>query len=271
MKLAEKLEYLYFNKIIKPILRLSKLGRTTMKGEADSGLNIDHMYRKRPKGITKIGKLVDNILLNLQAVKATRYKKEIIIKILQNEVANNIILGRNTRVLDVGSGPARYLIELLERLNKESLNKVEILCADSDKYSVHFGRVLAVKKPIRYVKTNVFKMGRLKSFSKKISWIPNVIVSTGFFELQQDSLIKEMIKEVHKYLDKDGLFLFTNLLNNPNKKLMEKIGKKQDGKSWTTYFRKPEQLRLLLLENNFRDVIISVDRWGIYEYCTGRK
>ena len=106
-KIKSQIENFWYKVILKNLLSLSKLGRTSIKGGADSGLNFDHMYRNNPKGITVFGKFVDRVLLNLPSVKATRQRKEVIIKILQNEVANNLILNKKSRILDLASGPAR--------------------------------------------------------------------------------------------------------------------------------------------------------------------
>lgn len=264
----DKIGGFFYTKIIKPVLSISKLGRTTISGQADSGLNIDHMYRNKPKGITRVGKLVDRILLNLPSVKATRYKKDIIIKILSNEIANNILLNRKTKILDVASGPARYLVDFVTSYNQDIL---EILCLDSDKRSINFGRILAGKKPIRYAKANVFHLMHLKMLGKKISWTPNIIVTTGFFELLPDNIFINMLDDVYQHIENNGLTIFTSQADNPSKKLMSKVGKKQDGQSWNIFFRTPEYLRKLMIKVGFRDVIISTDRWGIYEYCTGRR
>ena len=140
-------------------MAISKLGRATMGGQADSGLNIDYMYRNKPKGVTRVGKFVDKILLNLPSVKATRQKKDVIIKILSNEIANNILLHKKTKILDIASGPARYIVDAITSYNQ---NGIEVLCLDSDKRSVNFGKILSGKKPIRYAKANVFKANHLK-------------------------------------------------------------------------------------------------------------
>lgn len=258
----------FYNNILKNVLSLSKLGRTTVKGLADSGLNIDHMYRDRAKGITFAGRLIDSILLNLPSVKATRKKKDIIIKILQNEISNNIILKRKTRILDLASGPARYLVELIDGSNQ---NFVEILCIDADKRSVNFGKTLSGKRPIRFARANVFKAEHLIEFSKKINWLPNIIMTTGFFEMQTDQVVKNLLKEIYQALDSDSLILFTAQASNPSEKLMKNVGKTQSGKPWEMYFRAPEQLREWIINCGFRNVIISLDTWGVYEYCTGRK
>jgi len=250
------------------ILSASKLGNSTVKGQADSGLNIDHMYRKSPKGITFFGRLLDSVLLNLPSVKATRIKKNIITKILQNEVSNNIVLGKKTRIIDLASGPARYLVDLIDKSNYDN---IEALCLDSDKRSINYGKILAHKKPIRYTKANVFKLGMLKHFSEKVHWIPNIIMATGFFELQNDDVVKKFLEDIHKHLDGGGLILFTGQADNPSKKLMKYVGKTQSGGVWELHLRSPEMLRKWLLDIGFRDVIISLDQLGMYEYCTGRK
>jgi len=249
-------------------MSISKLGRTTVKGQADSGLNIDHMYRNDPKGITPIGKLVDRVLLNLPSVQATRYKKNIIGKILLNDISNNIILRKKTRIVDIASGPARYIVDAITSYNE---GNVEVLCLDSDKKSISFGKVIAGKKPMRYAKANVFKLKHLKTFAKKIFWMPNIVIATGFFEILPDEIFEKLLRDIYIHIDKDGLVLFTAQGSNPSKKLMSKIGKKQDGTEWNIYFRTPEYLREIMLKIGFRDVVISIDKWGIYEYCTGRK
>jgi uncharacterized pyridoxamine 5'-phosphate oxidase family protein len=266
--IKDRVENTFYNSIIKRLLSVSKLGRTTMRGEADSGLNIDHMYRNAPKGITRIGKLVDKVLLNLPSVQATRHKKDVIIKILCNDIENNNILNKKTKILDIASGPARYLVDVINSFNKDM---IEVLCLDSDRRSINFGRVLAGKKPIRYTKANVFKLQHLKFLAKRVAWLPNIIITTGFFEMLEDNIFEKMLQDAFKYIEKGGLILFTAQANNPSKKLMHKVGKKHNGKSWNLYFRTPNYLRKKMIDIGFRDVIVSVDNWGMYEYCTGRK
>lgn len=267
-KIRDKLENFWYKTILKNIFSLSKLGRTSIKGQADSGLNFDHMYRNKPKGITSFGKFVDKLLLNLPSVKATRNRKNIIVKILQNEIANNLMLRKKTRILDIASGPARYLIELLDGYKQKD---IEVLCLDRDRRSLRFGKILAGKKPIRYAKIDVFKPKHLKYLAKKINWQPNIILSSGLFEYLEDPPVKNTLKEVFNNIDKDGLFIFISQTNNPSKKLMSKICKTSDGKSWELIYRTPEIFREWLLDTGFKNVIISTDSWGMYEFCTCKK
>ena len=263
-----KIDDFWYTRILKKVLFLSKLGKTSIEGESDSGINFDHMYQNVPNGKNLLGVFIDRVLLNLPSVKATRHRKEIIIKILQNEVANNIVLKRKTRILDIASGPARYLVELLSGYNQD---QIEILCIDKDRKSLNFGKILSKGKPIRYTRADVLKSAHLKRLAKKISWLANIVLISGLFEYKNDSFVKRVLNEVHLCLENDGLFIFVSQVDNPSKKLMSKICMTSEGKRWELAYRKPEIFRKWLLDMGFRNVIVSVDRWGMYEFCTCRK
>lgn len=267
--MKKNFENFWYKVILKNLLSLSKLGRTSIKGSADSGMNFDHMYRNYPKGVNAFGKFVDKLLLNLPSVKATRNRKEIVIKILQNEIENNLFFKKKTKILDVASGPARYIVELLDKHSQH--NNIEVLCIDKDKRSLKFGKILARRKPIRYTKVDVLKTGHLKSFGKRISWLPNIVLISGLLEYKDDNFAKHILKEVYDNIDYDGLFLFISQVDNPSKKLMSKVCLTSEGKKWELVYRKPEVFRKWLLDLGFRNVIVSVDRWGMYEFCTCRK
>jgi len=268
MQLGDKIENFIYQRIIRPFLLLSKLGRTSIKGGADSGLNFDHMYRNKPKGITPFGKFVDKILLNLPSVRATRHRKEIIVEILKNEIDNNILLGRKNKILDVASGPARYLMDVINNFNQD---KIEVICIDRDRRSLNFGKVLAGTKPIRYAKANIFRLGKLKGLSKKIKWFPNIIISSGLFEYLNDKDALKVLKDIYENIDKGGLLIFATQKDNPSKKLMGKVCRTQNGQPWKLVYREPGLLRKWLVDIGFRGVLISVDPWGMYEFCTARK
>lgn len=263
-----KIEDFWYRLILKKIVFLSKLGETSICGEADSGINFDHMYQNIPRGKNLMGAFIDRLLLNLPSVKATRHRKEIIIKILQNEVANNLILGRKIRMLDIASGPARYLVELLGGYAQD---QIEILCIDKDRKSLDFGKILSKGKPIRYAKADVLKSNHLKRLAKRISWAPNVVIISGLFEYKDDAFVKKVLNEVRVSMANEGLFIFVSQVDNPSKKLMGKICTTSEGGRWELVYRKPEVFRKWLLDMGFRDVVISVDNWGMYEFCTCRK
>src|SRR3990167_1055984 len=113
-RILARVEDFFYRVILRNLLKTSKLGYGVVVTGAESGANFEHMYNNKPEGSFIIGRYIDKALLNLPAVHATRGRKEDIKKVLWNEISNNRILGRKTKVLDLASGGARYLRELPE-------------------------------------------------------------------------------------------------------------------------------------------------------------
>jgi SAM-dependent methyltransferase len=239
-----------------------------MFGYADSGINFDHIYRNEARGYTKLGKIIDRLLLNLPAAKATRYRKEKIIEILRKEMKQNMVKGIKTRIVDIASGPARYLVELI---TKEIENNVEVLCLDIDRASLAHGKKIAGTRPILYKKANVLRIGRHhKRLSEKIGWQPNLIVASGFYEYLEDRLVISSLKMIKNSLERGGLLLFITQRDSPNRKLIEKLGITKSGEKWVLFYREPELIKKLLKDIGYNDIGIEVDPWGMYVFYTGR-
>ena len=272
MSMKEIIEDFLYKKVIKNLMLTSRLGRQSVLGEASSGYNFDHMYENKAEGDGPFGKLIDRILLNLPAVKATRNRRLSINKILLNEIANHKVEGKPTRVLDIACGAGRYLLDVSQMLKAKN---IETLGVDFDTKSISRGEALAHKynvpaSSLRFLRGNVFRLQLLKRFGEKIAWEPNIIVSSGLTVYIDDNKISELLKQVYASLDRGGLFLVDSQESNPSRKLMEKVCNTKEG-AWILFYRQPEVWRKWLYQTGFRDIRISRDSWEMYNICTARK
>ncbi len=266
--ISDSFKSIFYYRIVKPLLYTSRLGRRSMFGYADSGLNFDHIYRNTAKGYTRFGILIDRILLNLPSAKATRYRKEKIIEIVNSEIKKNTSKGKKTRIVDLASGPSRYLVELITDKNKDC---VEGLCLDVDRRNLEFGRKLAAGKPLIFKRANVLNLDHYKRLSEKITWVPNLILCSGLYEYLEEDDVKKSLKDVFVSLDKGGFLLFVTQMGNPNRELLEKLGKIRQGKSWVLFYREPGLLRDWMGQAGFSDIDVKIDPWKMYTFCSGRK
>lgn len=270
--MRNKIEDFIYKKVIRGLMLTSRLGRQSVLGEAATGYNFDHMYENKPQGFNLIGGLIDRILLNLPAVRATRNRRATLVKILSNEIENHRVKGITTRIIDIACGAGRYLTDISEVFRGE---KIEIVGVDYDNKSLKLGEALAQrhgvsKSSIRFIKGNVFHLRVLKRFGRNIDWRPNIVVASGLTVYIDDGEVLEMLKQVYEGLDQGGLFLFDSQENNPSRKLMEKVCNTKEG-AWVLYYRSPSVWRKWLSETGFNDVIVSRDQWGMYNLCTARK
>jgi SAM-dependent methyltransferase len=267
--LTTRIDNIIYKKIIKNIMFTSRLGRRTIFGYADSGINFDKIYLNKPKGYSKLGTFVEFVLLNLPAAKATRNRQIQLKKIISNEIRHNQDTDNKTRILNLASGPARYLTELI---NKENEKQVEILCFDNDKNSLRLGKAITSKLSFtRFIKANVLKLDRYKNIGRIRNWYANIILASGFYFYCEDDTVQRSFKEVYDHLENKGLFIFDNLVGNPNKELLARIGITKTGKPWEFYYRKPNQIISWLKTIGFIEIETINDKWNMYIIYKARK
>lgn len=267
--LISAIEDLFYSRIVRPVIFTSRLGRKSMFGYADSGINFDHIYINKAKGYNKFGKAVDRVLLNLPACKATRYRKEKIVKILNEEIKRNMSYGQKTRIVDLASGPARYLVDLI---TDDLKDYVEALCLDIDLHSLSYGKKIAGSRPILYKKSNILKMGsHYKWLSTNIKWQPNIVVASGFYEYINDELAVSTLKLIDGFLRPGGLLLIITQRDSPSRKLIEKVGITKSGKKWLLFYREPALIKKWITEAGYKNIKIEVDPWRMYVFYAARK
>ncbi|MDP3919194.1 MAG: class I SAM-dependent methyltransferase family protein [Candidatus Omnitrophota bacterium] len=264
------IENLFYKKIVRNILLMSKLGRQSVLGQASSGFNFDHMYDNKPQGYYGIGRLIDAILLRLPAVEATRLRKRRLVAMLNKECATLNANGRMARIVDVACGAGRYLVETCEAVNQ----RAQIVGVDCDRLSLKIGKEIAARANIepatlRFVRGNVFKLRHLERLSQSIAWAPNIVLASGLIVYLADEKVRKTFLSIRHTLGQGGLFVFSSQQSNPSRKLMEKVCTTQDG-AWTLFYRQPDVLVTWLKDVGFDSVEFETDEWGMYNIFSAR-
>lgn len=270
-KIAIFIENFYYRVLIKNLLKLSKLGFGFVVTGAEAGTNYEHIYDNKAEGSFVVGKIVDRILLNLTAVQSTRQRKDDVKRSVLNECLNNAVQEKKTKVLDLASGGARYLRELK---NEHNGAVIESLCVDKNKSCVAMGRRLAFVEGVanlRFIVGDIFSASRLKRFSERIDWKPNVVVFSGLFIYFNDDIVKGLLQETFNLLEPGGCVIFTSYERLNTKKLMRKTMATSTGDDWTLYYRKPIFWRKLAYSIGFHDITITEDKWLMNNVICARK
>ncbi len=262
------IEKAFYQKILKPIFFTSRLGRRGIFGHVGDGLFVDYVYRNKPSGYNKMGNIVDRILLNLPVAKATKEKKDRLYSILNAEIGKNILNNKITKIVDLGSGPARYLAELSLGRNREELQSI---CLDIDNSSLKKGKLISMGSPIEYRLGNITKLRRYKKLSQKIGWRPNIVVVSTCYEFLSDGVVRASIEDVYNNLDTGGMLIIVAQVENPSKKLFEYLSVKQNNSGNRLLYRAPFIIKKWLIEAGFKQINISTDEWNIYSYFIGKK
>lgn len=268
LNLKSKIEKLFYQKILRPLIFSSRIGRRAILGRAGRGLFVEYIYQDRPSGYNRFGQFMDKILLNLPSAKATRQKKEQIMKMVQEEITRNTLNNRITKIADLGSGPARYLVELSKDKTREQLQSI---CLDIDKDSLRYGKNISKGYPMEYRLGNITRLNHYKRLSQEVNWRPNVVIVSTCYEFLDDGIVRACLEEIYKILDAGGVLIIVTQVDNPNKKLFEYLIETREGKKWEVSYRKPAIIKKWLTEAGFRDIEIKIDKWKMYSYYKAKK
>ena len=265
------LENFYYKTVLKNLIKTSQLGYGLVVSGADSGVNFERIYDNKPKGAYLIGRFIDKVLLNLPSAQATRVRKDEIRKFLWNEIQNNQLRDRKTKILDLASGTARYIRELREEHSKGA---VESVCVDRELSCVRLGRLLCQKEGVenlRFIKSDIFRLQRLVKLGIDLNWKANVVIASGLLMYFDNGKAEAVLKEIYNYLPDEALLIFSSLERVEIKKLMRKTMSISSGGRWILYHRKPDYWRGVLHKLGFGQILIIRDKWHLQDICVARK
>ncbi len=228
----------------------------------DSGPMLDYVYRNQPAGRTIIGRLIDRCYLNQIGWRAIRARKALLQDYLRIILRARMADQQPTHVLDVASGPGRYLIELLLDLGSEN---IWISCRDIDPSALQHGRRLAsncgLSSRVRYEHGDATDPADLT----RIGLTPNIVVVSGLYEiLTDDALICRSLRSIYTLLPPGGVLLFTTQVRHPQLALIANVLSNRNGAPWVMGTRSLARVERWAREAGFRNVGSELEQYGMF-------
>ncbi|HOY10849.1 MAG TPA: class I SAM-dependent methyltransferase family protein [Candidatus Omnitrophota bacterium] len=185
-----------------------------------SGKMLDYIYANRPSGKFLIGKWIDRVYLSHPGWRVIRERKDNLVRALTRAVELTLKEKRRAHVLDVASGPAQYIIDVVKRFPSEAVTAV---CRDYDPKWVREGQSKAAAAGLTNISFAQGDAFDANSF-KDLSGTQDVAVSSGFYDwIVDDNLIKTSMKIIHDILRPGGYFVFTNQSGHVDLDMVEEI------------------------------------------------
>jgi len=154
-------------------------------------------------------------------------------------------LGRQTRILNVASGPGRDMYECFRVMGPSGLF---FDCVDQDQNAIHHAGDLCQRysSHIEFFHQNIFKFVANKTY--------DLIWSAGLFDYFSDNLFKRVLKRLLPFIEKKGKLVIGNFSDqNPSQDYMEFF-------NWLLNHRSAEKLRLLALECGIHPHNITIQK-----------
>lgn len=230
----------------------------------DSGEMLDYVYDNRARGRFLIGKLVDRIYLDAVGWRATRARKELLKAVLSELLLERERQGRSTTVLDIASGPGRYLQETCLALRGQvASDRVTIICRDLDKAALEQGRRRAAAfglNNMRYEEGDACDPAALATVRPQ----PDIVISSGLYELLDSSPIRRSMQGVYQVLAPGGRFIFTTQVTHPQLELIANTLVNRNGEPWVMVCRSLEETEGWAKESGFAVISSRMEEVGLF-------
>ncbi|MGE5197278.1 MAG: class I SAM-dependent methyltransferase [Deltaproteobacteria bacterium] len=225
---------------------------------------IDEIYRNSPR-TTGFDRLWDNYFQQLAAPIAIRERKDDFKIIILDFV--KLHKNKDLRIMNLASGPAREIKELLEGDKDKIFSKVVFDCYDFDMNAIEYARqLLNHSANVNFIQKNAIRIALKKDIRKEIPQTYDLIYSTGLFDYFDERIASMLIGNLKKILNKGGLMAISTArskYHNASACWMEWVAE------WNLIYRTEAEFRKIFLNAGFpaQDLQIFPQRSKVMQYC----
>ncbi|WP_330175775.1 class I SAM-dependent methyltransferase family protein [Streptomyces sp. NBC_01498] len=233
----------------------------------DSGQMLDYVYVNKAGGFPLVGHLIDRVYLNAVGWRAIRARRELLKDVLRKEIALRAGAERPegpVRVLDVASGPGRYLQDLLPEYPPGA---VQVACRDLDRAGLAQGERRAAERGLTGIS---YAYGDALD-PAPLPHAPDVVVVSGLYELLlDDSVIEASVARLRGMLAPGGVLVFTTQTRHPQLEFIANVLPNREGALWEMTCRPVELAEQWARRAGFTEVTSRRETVGLFTVTTAR-
>jgi alpha-beta hydrolase superfamily lysophospholipase/SAM-dependent methyltransferase len=253
---------------LKTIGRLSTGVQLGWEAGFDSGRTLDYVYENKPRGVTPLGRAIDRAYLNSIGWRGIRVRKVNLQNVLREAIRRTRQEGDPVRVLDIASGPGRYVLETMRDLPQF---QISVTLRDYKPENVEAARHLADElglKNVTVTQGDAFDRAELATVIPK----PNIGIVSGLFELFPDN--EPLVSSLHGLADAiepGGYLIYTNQPWHPQVEFIARVLTNREGRPWIMRRRTQAEMDELARAAGFEKVREEIDQWGIFSVTLARR
>lgn len=237
------------------------------KGYAGDFELIELIYRNKPDGDGKLGRLIDGWLLEQIPSQAVRNRRRLLSGLLDRLCRECLDGGRNISIMNLACGPCRELFDFLAHCDYSA--QISALCVDIDADALQYADQHVNTAPhhatVRFMRENVIKwsLGRAKQDLPP----QDIIYSSGLCDYLDSRVMLRLVGRCYDQLTPGGVLIVGNFTPaNPDRHFMDNI------MYWRLIHRDERDMRELFAESPFGDnVRIVVEERGVNLFAIATK
>jgi alpha-beta hydrolase superfamily lysophospholipase len=241
--------------------RLSEGIRTGWRAGFDSGESLDHVYTNRAKGTTPLGRLIDRFYLDSVGWQGIRQRKIHMERALRATISQLHAEGRPVRLVDIASGPGRYVLDAIQAMPAIPITAV---LRDRSAGGLEAGRELARSmkvSTVRYETGDAFDLASLATITPR----PTIAIVSGLYELfPANDMVLRSLRGLAELLEDGSRLIYTNQPWHPQVEFIARVLTNRDGKPWIMRRRTQAEMDDLVWAAGFEKVGMEIDEFGIF-------
>jgi alpha-beta hydrolase superfamily lysophospholipase/SAM-dependent methyltransferase len=262
LRLSEPLSNLLFSIIrtgMKSIGRLSRGIQIGWQHGFDSGIMLDYVYANKPTGITPLGRFIDRIFLNSIGWRGIRQRNTHLQSMLRSAIES--LPPPPLRILDIASGPGRYLMETVRSLPDR---ECALFLRDYKKENIEAASKLAKQVGLQNVSATLGDAFDRESLASLLPKVDIGIVS-GLYELfPENEPVIASLQGLAAAIKPGGYLVYTNQPWHPQLEFIARVLMPREGKPWVMRCRPQAEMDHLVEQSGFKKLRQTIDPWGIF-------
>lgn len=248
--------------------RLSRGIRLGWTSGFDSGVTLDYVYENKPQGITPLGRTIDRNYLNSIGWRGIRQRRVHLEKLLRETIERTPAEGRPVRLLDIASGPGRYVLETIR-----TLNRIPITATLRDYKPENLDAARRIVDELGLMSVTIlhgdaFDRASLAAMRPR----PTIAIVSGLYELFPDNEpVLRSLRGLADAVEPGGYLIYTNQPWHPQVEFIARVLTNREGRPWIMRRRTQAEMDELVRTAGFTKLSQEIDPWGIFTVSVARR
>ena len=234
----------------------------------DSGVMLDYVYENRARGWTPLGRLIDRVYLNAVGWRGTRVRRTLLQETLRATIEQTHAAGRPVRLLDIASGPGRYVLETIRELGT-----IPVAAALRDYKPENLAAAARLRDRLGLANVTVtqgdaFDQAGLAAVTPR----PTVAIVSGLYELFPDNEpVLRSLRGLAEAIEPGGHLLYTNQPWHPQIEFIARVLTNREGRPWVMRRRTQAEMDALVRTAGLEKLSQETDPWGMFTVSVARR
>jgi alpha-beta hydrolase superfamily lysophospholipase len=248
--------------------RLSRGIALGWKHGFDSGFMLDYIYKNRAQGTTFIGRIIDRIFLNAIGWRGIRVRRVLLQQALRSIMLQTHGQGLPVRLLDIASGPGRYVLETLHELRD-----IPASIALRDYRQENLDAAAKLRDGLGLVNVTMalgdaFHRASLAAVRPR----PTIALVSGLYELTpSNEPVLASLCGIADAMESGGHLIYTNQPWHPQIEFIARVLTNRENQPWIMRRRSQAEMDELVREAGFEKLSQDIDPWGMFSVSLAKR